>query len=53
MLRMFYMYTAYPQLSFTNCCLAAHAEIDNAKQLWTFDQKLAKQSNSAAQLIVA
>jgi predicted nucleic-acid-binding protein len=53
MKRIFQLYTAHPQLSFTDCCLAAHAEVDNAKPLWTFDQKLAKQSDGAAQLIAA
>lgn len=53
MKQVFAMYTAHPQLSFTDCCLAAHAEMDNAKPLWTFDQKLAKQSDGAAQLIAA
>lgn len=32
---------------------AAHAEIDNTKPLWTFDQKLAKQSDGTARLIVS
>lgn len=53
MRRTFTVYTAHPQLSFTDCCLAAYAEADNAKPLWTFDQKLAKQSDGAAQLIAA
>lgn len=53
MRRVFELYTVHPQLSFTDCCLAAHAEIDNATPLWTFDQKLAKQSGGAAQLIAA
>lgn len=51
--RVFALYKAHPQLSFTDCCLAAHAHVDNAVPLWTFDQKLAKQSDSAAQLIPA
>lgn len=51
MQRVFRMYSVHPQLSFTDCCLAAHAEIDNAKPLWTFDHKLATQSDGAAQLI--
>lgn len=51
--RAFEMYTRRPQLSFTDCCLAAHAEIDDAKPLWTFDQKLAQQTDGAAQLIAA
>ena len=51
MRRVFQMYTAHPQLSFTDCCLAAHAEVDDATPLWTFDQKLAKQSDGMARLI--
>jgi len=51
MKRVFQLYTAHAQLSFTDCCLAAHAEVDDATPLWTFDQKLAKQSDGAAQLI--
>jgi predicted nucleic acid-binding protein len=53
MKRVFKLYMAHPQLSFTDCCLAAHAEVDDAKPLWTFDQKLAKQSDGTAQLIAA
>lgn len=48
----FHLYNAHPQLSFTDCCLAAHAEADNAKPLWTFDEKLAKQSDGRAQVII-
>ncbi len=51
MQRVFQMYTTHPQLSFTDCCLTAHAETDSAKPLWTFDQKLARQSGGTAQLI--
>ena len=53
MKRVFQMYTTHPQLSFTDCCLAAHAEVDDATPLWTFDQKLAKQSDGTARLIAA
>lgn len=53
MKRVFQLYIAHPQLSFTDCGLAAHAEVDDARPLWTFDQKLAKQSDGAAQLIAA
>ena len=53
MQRVFALYTAHPGLSFIDCCLAAHAEVDIATPLWTFDQKLAKQSGGAAQLIAA
>ena len=51
MQEVFKIYTDHPQLSFTDCCLAIHAEIGNAKPLWTFDQKLAKQSGNRARLI--
>jgi predicted nucleic-acid-binding protein len=49
--KVFTMYLAYSQLSFTDCCLAVHAEVDDAKPLWTFDQKLAKQSGNSVKLI--
>lgn len=41
------LFTKNSSLSFEDCCLATYAEIDNAKPLWTFDQKLAKQASSA------
>lgn len=53
MKKVFTLYLAHPQLSFTDCCLAVHAEVDSAKPLWTFDQKLARQSAGTAQLIEA
>ncbi len=53
MKRVFKLYAAHSQLSFTDCCLAAHAEADDAQPLWTFDQKLAKQSGGTARLIEA
>jgi predicted nucleic-acid-binding protein len=53
MKRAFEMYAAHAQLSFTDCCLAAHAEVDDVKPLWTFDKKLAKQSSGIARLIAA
>jgi predicted nucleic-acid-binding protein len=53
MKQVFKLYTVHSQLSFTDCCLAAHAEVDDAIPLWTFDQKLAKQSGGAARLIGA
>ncbi|HJQ09180.1 MAG TPA: PIN domain-containing protein [Candidatus Saccharimonadales bacterium] len=34
-------------LSFEDCCLAAYAELNGAKPLWTFDRKLANQAPSA------
>lgn len=51
MKKVFEVYVSHPQLSFTDCCLAAHAEVDGAKPLWTFDQKLAKQSANNVRLI--
>jgi predicted nucleic-acid-binding protein len=36
-----------PRLSFEDCYLATHAELNDAKPLWTFDQKLSKQASSA------
>jgi predicted nucleic-acid-binding protein len=53
MKKVFELYVSHPQLSFTDCCLVSHAEIDSAKPLWTFDQKLAKQSAGNARLIAA
>jgi predicted nucleic-acid-binding protein len=41
------LYLKHPGLSFEDCCLATYAELNNAKPLWTFDQKLAKQAPSA------
>jgi predicted nucleic-acid-binding protein len=51
--QVFTLYTTHPKLSFTDCCLAAYAEMNDATPLWTFDRKLAKQSSGAAQLIEA
>ena len=53
MKKVFEVYVSHPQLSFSDCCLAAHAEVDGAKPLWTFDQKLAKQSADNTRLIEA
>ncbi len=30
-----------------DCCLATYAELNDAKPLWTFDQKLARQAPDA------
>ena len=49
----FPLYISHPKLSFTDCCLATHAEVDGAKPLWTFDQKLANQSAENTRLIEA
>ncbi len=51
MKKVFTLYVAHPQLAFTDCCLAVHAEVDSAKPLWTFEQKLAKQSADTTRLI--
>ena len=51
MTKVFKAYVSHPRLSFTDCCLAAHADVDGARPLWTFDQKLAKQSADNARLI--
>lgn len=41
------LFSKYPTLSFEDCCLTVYAELNEAKPLWTFDRKLAKQSPSA------
>ena len=41
------LYLKRSGLSFEDCCLATYAELNNAKPLWTFDQKLAKQASNA------
>lgn len=43
-------FLAHPKLSFNDCCVAAYANLDNAEPLYTFDQKLAKQSPYAKEL---
>lgn len=43
-------YASKPALSFTDIALAAYAQLNNATALWTFDKKLASQSD-AAQLL--
>lgn len=37
--------------SIEDCCLLIYADLNQATPLWTFDQKLAKQSNDKAQLV--
>ena len=46
-LRALPLFVKYPALSFEDCCLATYADLNDAKPLWTFDQKLAKQASSA------
>jgi predicted nucleic-acid-binding protein len=41
------LFTKYLSLSFEDCCLAKYAELNDAKPLWTFDQKLANHAASA------
>ena len=41
------MFTEHPKLSFEDCCIAAYAELSSAIPLWTFDKKLAGQTDSA------
>jgi len=41
------LFVRRPGLSFEDCCLATYAELNNAKPLWTFDQKLANQATHA------
>lgn len=45
------VFTAHPGLSFEDCYLAAHAELNDAEPLWTFDKKLSRQTRQA-QLIM-
>lgn len=39
-------YVLHPKLSFEACCLASHAGLDDAGPLWTFDKKLANQTDA-------
>ena len=41
----------HPKLSFNDCCLAYYAHRDDHEPLYTFDQKLAKQSPYAEELV--
>jgi len=41
------LFLKHPGLSFEDSCLATYAELNDAKPLWTFDQKLIKQASSA------
>ena len=43
----FPFYAEHPKLSFSDCCLAAAAELNGAEPLFTFDKKLANQHPSA------
>lgn len=41
------LFVDHPKLSFEDCCMAAYAELSKAEPLWTFDKKLAGQTQSA------
>lgn len=41
------LYSKRSSLSFEDCCLSVYAQLQDAVPLWTFDQKLAKQAESA------
>ena len=47
----FPVFMTHPKLSFNDCCLVAYAKLDDAIPLYTFDQKLAKQSPYAKELV--
>ena len=38
------IYVKHPALSFEDCCLATHAQLNNALPLYTFDKKLSRQT---------
>lgn len=46
-------YIKIPKISFTDACLAAYAEIDNAKPLLTFDKSLARALPDSVQILQA
>lgn len=41
------VFMSHPSLSFEDCCLATYANLNNAEPLWTFDKKLASQTQVA------
>ncbi len=45
------LYEANPALSFVDCCLVVYAELGSSSPLYTFDKKLAQQSEGLARLI--
>jgi predicted nucleic-acid-binding protein len=47
------LFAKYPALSFEDCCLAVYADLNDARPLWTFDRKLAKQVPSARLVAIA
>lgn len=46
------LFVAHPSLSITDCVLLAHAQLRKATPLYTFDQKLAKNSDGNARIPV-
>lgn len=46
------IYENHPKLSIEDCCLVTYAKLNEATPLWTFDEKLAKQTDSAAKVIL-
>ncbi|MDR2336512.1 MAG: PIN domain-containing protein [Candidatus Nomurabacteria bacterium] len=40
-------YLTRPKLSFVDCCLTEYTRLNQAESLWTFDKKLATQSDIA------
>lgn len=45
-------YIEHPALSFEDCCLSTYAELNQAEPLWTFDKKLATQTDGAKLIAV-
>jgi predicted nucleic-acid-binding protein len=45
------LYVEHPALSFVDCCLIVQAEQQHTPPLWTFDKKLANQSDGRAKLL--
>ncbi|MFC5931256.1 PIN domain-containing protein [Cryobacterium melibiosiphilum] len=40
------LYVAHPKLSFEDCCLVTAADLTSHQPLWTFDRKLASQTDA-------
>ena len=45
-------YSTRPALSFVDCCLIHHADLQNTFPVWTFDKKLVNQSNGKASVLI-
>jgi predicted nucleic-acid-binding protein len=41
------LFKAHPKLSFADCCLSVTAQLSGITPLWTFDRKLANQTEAA------